>query len=125
MLTFFIIIIVFCIALAIWSCILFILGLTLGALALMKDREAPYKHYKQELNMSIQEVIDNPIFLKFMSDRPFVKTLVARNALSNLYFDDEVMQLVIHSPAEYEEIIHDAIQDAKEVNFTYNLKKQY
>lgn len=119
MLTFFLFIIGI-IALILWSGVLFTFGYVVGLLTAKKEED---EFAERELHMDIQQAMDDPIFSKFINDKPFVKVLLARNALSDVWYDNNAVQIGINNPADYDDIVYQAIQTANQATFTYIANK--
>ncbi len=107
--------------LSIWSVTVFLLGFALGKLAQIQESVTPTKTQEEGIETTFSEALNYPAFSRLIQSKPLLKDILISGSLSSLYITDNTIEIAVLSPQNHEAAINQALENALEVNFLYEI----
>ena len=107
--------------LSIWSVTVFLLGFALGKLAQIQESDTPTKTQEEGIETTFSEALNYPAFSQLIQTKPLLKDILISGSLSSLYITDNTIEIAVLSPQNHEAAINQALENALEVNFLYEI----
>lgn len=117
---YFLVAIVGLLVLSVWSVTLFILGFALGKLASTQKSEDPAQQ-PEGVETTFAQALSYPAFSSLIQNKPLLKDLLVKGSMSSLYITNNTIEIAVLAPQNHEEAIRQAMEDALEVNFLYEI----
>lgn len=107
--------------LSIWSVTVFLLGFALGKLAQIQEGNTPTQTQQEGIEATFSEALNYPAFSRLIQTKPLLKDILIAGSMSSLYITDNTIEIAVLSPQNHEAAINQALEDALEVNFLYEI----
>lgn len=107
--------------LSIWSATVFFLGFALGKLAQIQESVTHPETQEEGIEATFSEALNYPAFSQLIQTKPLLKDILIAGSMSSLYITDNTIEIAVLSPQNHEAAINQALENALEVNFLYEI----
>lgn len=108
--------------LSIWSVTVFLLGFALGKLAQMQqETTVQTKEQEEGIEATFSQALSYPAFSQLIQTKPLLKDILIAGSMSSLWITDNTIEIAVLSPQNHKAAIDQALENALEVNFLYEI----